>query len=285
MKRRSLEIAVLLVCALAIVFVAISGAASGVRSEPSTYDGGPNGYEALYNVLRREDLRLARLRTPLGLLPRGTGVIAITRGLLDDDLADVYDGHDLDRLARFVRAGGTLALFLPSSAKLPKALLHLPASRVRRFDVMRYENVTLRAHPANAAEVYAALAGHGTIRFDEHIYGYDDTRSLWSVLPGPVHAAAWLVLAALVLVLLDANVPFVPPLALDPPVDRDSSSYIAAMASLLRRGRAARAAIARFAKTYPTDDELARFCAFHNPSDAVLVRAAQITASRRKDHA
>ncbi len=283
MKRRATEFIVLAVGMLVIVSFAIAGGARPT-STPSTYDGGPFGYELLYNVLAREQVAVSRLRLPLGLAPRDIGVLVMTRGPLDGGIASAYDPNDLKRIETLVKRGGTFVAFLPSTDKMPKAFAALPKGRVLRYDVMRYDNAMLAKHPRDAATIYSALAGRGPVYFDEHVQGYDDTRSFWSVLPPAVHDACFLALAMLLLLLIDANAPFVPPVALEPPSDRDSSAYIASMAALLRRGHAARAAIARFARTYPRDEELARFAQLSNPSDAVLIRAAQIAAARRKDH-
>lgn len=89
----------------------------------------------------------------------------------------------------------------------------------------------------NAAFAYAVLAGHGTVAFDEYVHGYDDDASFWSVLPGPVRAAFWIVCAIVLLALIGANVPFAPPLDVRPRQERDSSDYLTAMARLMQRAR------------------------------------------------
>ena len=89
----------------------------------------------------------------------------------------------------------------------------------------------------NAAFAYAVLAGHGTVAFDEYVHGYDGDASFWSVLPGPVRAAFWIVCAVVLLALVGANVPFAPPLDVRPRQERDSSDYLTAMARLMQRAR------------------------------------------------
>ncbi len=283
MKMRPLEAAIVLIGIAAIVWVAIASGTAGIASVPSTYDTGPRGYEALYNVLQREEVPVARLRAPLGRLPKTARVLVTAISPQAGSLAAVYGAQDLKRIERFVRGGGTVVAFLPPKSTLPKAFAHLPKTRVHRFDVTQYDNAALDAHPGRARDAYATIAERGVAYFDEYPYGYDDTRSLWSVLPEPVRAAFWVTVALLVLLLIDANVPFVPPMPLDPPQDRDSAAYITSMAALLRRARAGRAAIARFAHTYPNDSDLQRLASLAQPSDAVLLHAAKLTASRRKD--
>jgi hypothetical protein len=93
------------------------------------------------------------------------------------------------------------------------------------------------AHDDNAAFGYDLLAGHGAIAFDEYVHGYDEGTTFWNALPPPVHAAVYLTVVIVLLALVGANVPFVPPLTLEPPDERDSSGYIDAMAALMRRAR------------------------------------------------
>ncbi len=99
----------------------------------------------------------------------------------------------------------------------------------------------------NAAFAYGVLAGHGTVAFDEYLHGYGQDRTVWQALPAPIHVALVLLLSIVVLAAIGANLRPEPPVALDPPDERDSSAYIAAMAVLLRRARAARSAAAIFA--------------------------------------
>lgn len=89
----------------------------------------------------------------------------------------------------------------------------------------------------NARFVYDVVAGHGPVAFDEYVHGYDDSMTLWAALPAPVRAAVWIVAAIVLLALIGANVPFAPPIALEPPDERDSSAYIDAMAALMQRAR------------------------------------------------
>ena len=133
--------------------------------------------------------------------------------------------------------------------------------------------------------IYEALAGKGLVAFDERPYGYDRTRSLWSVLPAPVHVAFWVAVLAVLLALIDANVRFAPAIARDPPADRDSSDYLRSMAALLRRGHAGRSSIERFARAYPNSPDLAELAAITRPSNAQVLRAAAFYAALRKDHA
>ncbi len=330
----------------------------------STYDTGPSGYRALYDVLSAERVDVTRLERPLGLLdPRvRTLVIASNRA---DVVAQVsraqLDGGDVRRLQRFVRRGGRLVLLESPSdealyrafklaivpAKLHAAAAHrslVPIARTAMtsgvtsvatagaelapFDsapgaapllgsgtgVAAYwraygkGDVVAIAAPSvfsngeiaaasNARFAYNVLAGHGPVAFDERLHGYAVDASFWSALPAPVRIAAAIVAAALALWLIDANVRSVPPLALDVPDERHSASYLAAMAVLLRRARAARLGIAAFyddavrRSQHRRDapgvanaiDELARLREMPHPHDDALLRAARLAARLRKD--
>ena len=122
-----------------------------------------------------------------------------------------------------------------------------------------FGNAELR-NADNLRFIYNAIANHGAVAFDEYVHGYDDRLTMWAALPGPVHAAVWLVFAIIGLALIGANVPFAPPYLPEPADERDSSAYIAAMAELMRRSR-------------------------RRPPDGEVVRRAAIDFQRRKEHA
>jgi hypothetical protein len=151
------------------------------------------------------------------------------------------------------------------------------------------------AHADNARFAYNVLAGHGPVLFDEYVHGFDDNLSFWGALPGPVRLAFWIVCAIVLLALIGANVPFAPPIPLEPPDERDSSAYIDAMGALMRRARAARAAIGTFAadaaRSRRTTAESAKIAvaqleglaAISHPSEAALLDAAALNYRLRKD--
>lgn len=121
-----------------------------------------------------------------------------------------------------------------------------------------FGNAELR-NADNLRFAYNAIANHGEAAFDEYVHGYDDHLTMWTALPASVHAAVWVVLAIVGLGLIGANVPFAPPYLPQPPDERDSSAYIAAMAELMRRSR-------------------------RRPSDDDVVWQATIDFQRRKEH-
>ena len=230
--RRGFEFAALL-AAFAVV-AAIGWTRQG--SPPSTHstlDSGPNGYEALYDVLRVEGVPVSRLTDPLALMPGSVKVLAITSTTGDLDVA-TFAAPDRTRLAAFVRRGGTVVAFTDSNDPLRKSY----PKKTIRLDAKKYDNVALERDPAAALVAYAALANRGPVAFDERVHGYASGRSMWSVLPSSLRVAMGLIALALLLALVGANVRWIPALAAEPPGDRDSSDYIASMAQLLRRAGA-----------------------------------------------
>lgn len=156
-----------------------------------------------------------------------------------------------------------------------------------------FSNAHLAA-PDNARFAYDAIAGHGPVAFDEYVHGYDDNLTFWAALPPPVHAAVWIVAAIVLIALVGANVPFAPPIPLEPPDERDSSAYIDAMAALMRRARAARAAIEAFAAdaarhrrggdaARAARERIEQLRAIPIPSDTALLEAAVLDYRLRKE--
>lgn len=148
----------------------------------------------------------------------------------------------------------------------------------------------------NLSFAYDAVSGHGAVAFDEYVHGYDRDETFWHALPPAVHAATWVVAAIVVLALIGANVPFAPPIPLEAPDARDTTAFVDAMASLMRRARAGAAVTGAFAadaarrsrgrRATPADvEELAELdrLARAAPSDANLVRAAIIDHRFRKE--
>ncbi len=276
-----------------LIAVAVLQHPRGNVSVYSTYDGGPDGYRALYGVLTRERIPVARLETQLALVSQA-GVVAITETSRERLAGAPYgslDSSDVEQLKDFAKHGRVL-VFAERGSTLARTL----GKMAIRFDPARYTNAALARNPAAALAVYGAVAGRGTVLFDERLHGYVQDRSFWAALPQTVHAAVWIAAAILVLMLIDANVRILPPDTLELPQERDSSSYIRSMATMLRRGRAGRAAIARFAEdaarahprthhaeTQSKLQDLQQLAQRRNPGDAAVLHAARLYAWIRKE--
>ncbi len=122
-----------------------------------------------------------------------------------------------------------------------------------------FGNAQLR-DAGNLRFAYNVIVGHGDVAFDEYVHGYSDGTAMWQVLPAPVHAAVWIVVALILIGLIGANVPFAPPYSARGTGDRDSADYITALAELMRRSR-------------------------RRPYDDDVVWQAMIDYRRRKGHA
>ena len=359
MKSRRVEIALLAggLTVLALLAFGRQQAADGRRAASvySTYDTGPNGYRALYEVVRSAGVPVRRFERVLALLDGDVRTLVIST-YAGDPSAKGLDEHDAARLLRFVSGGGRLVVldtdfagkrdFTPGvgtstfahagdAIALAENRYTAGVIRVRgpvdavfpfaqrrgavpllandrgivatSYRVGKGEVVAITA-PAllgnahlrdadNLAFAYNVIAGHGPAAFDEYVHGYDDDLGFWQVLPGPVRAAFWIVCAIVGLALIGANVPFAPPVPVDPPDERDSSAYVDAMAGLMRRARAGRAAMASFAADAARRArgarnvdavrnavaELERLRELPRPSDAALLRAAILDFHVRKD--
>jgi hypothetical protein len=282
-KRRIVEM-VLLAIGVAILVALAGGTTERRVSTYSSYESGPNGYLLLFNVLAREDVHVVRSGVPFAQIDPRVRVLAFTSVEPDYGRGDivVLDKNDRRALQTFLGRGGRIVYFT-ENGRDSLGLGRKPALPFTRLDVTRFTNAALAAHPQQALAAYDALAGHGPVAFEERVHGFGEDRSMWSVLPQSVRIAFWLTLAAIVLALIDANVRFAPPLPVEPRDDRDSSAYIVSMAELLRRARAGSASIARFARAFPKNADLARLASISEPNDDALLRAARLYHQLRKD--
>lgn len=75
----------------------------------STYDAGPNGYLALYDVLHGAGVPVTRFEHVLGLLDSKVGTLVFTT-FENDPNAKPMTGNDVTALRRFVQNGGRLVV-------------------------------------------------------------------------------------------------------------------------------------------------------------------------------
>jgi hypothetical protein len=107
--RVRLDLIVVVIGALVVVGLAyVSSAAKGTPpSISSTYDAGPNGYRALYEVLRTAGVPVSRFERVLGVLDPSVRTLVFT-GYEEDRSGKPFDEHDSEYLRRFVESGGRL---------------------------------------------------------------------------------------------------------------------------------------------------------------------------------
>ncbi|HLI96664.1 MAG TPA: DUF4350 domain-containing protein [Candidatus Baltobacteraceae bacterium] len=96
-------------------------------SVPSTYDTGPNGYAALYDLLAGEGVRAQRFERPIGELESSRGALVIAGdGALS---AAAPSRSSLAELDTWVRRGGRLVLLDADLSQAAQRALLLPAPR------------------------------------------------------------------------------------------------------------------------------------------------------------
>ncbi|MBV8170598.1 MAG: DUF4350 domain-containing protein [Candidatus Eremiobacteraeota bacterium] len=170
----------------------------------------------------------------------------------------------------------------------------------------------------NAKLAYGLAAGtSGTVAFDEYLHGYVSGSSWWTILPAPVRAALIIAVAGFTLLLVGTALRFGPTARLPENTERTSAEYLSSMAQLLARGRAARKALRDLAGVTLRDvasslglsdrataaqiaasarngengetraaqiEELGRLQMRNEPANVDLLRAAQLSASLRKEY-
>ncbi len=109
-KRLRLDVVIVVACALALGVLAYERSASEAKQRPSvysTYDTGPNGYRALYEVLQAAGVPVRRFERELPLLDPSVRTLVVT-GYEEDPSAKPLDEHDAAWLRDFVTKGGRL---------------------------------------------------------------------------------------------------------------------------------------------------------------------------------
>jgi len=108
------EVVVLIVAAVAIGGLAYGRQAAldaQTHSVYSTNDTGPNGYQALYNVLRSAGVDASRFSRVLGVLDPHVGTLVISTYAIDPEQSQKpMDLHDKADLRQFVERGGRLVV-------------------------------------------------------------------------------------------------------------------------------------------------------------------------------
>jgi hypothetical protein len=116
--------------------------------------------------------------------------------------------------------------------------------RIGRGTVVIVTDPTIFTNRALASRDDARLAlalvpAGGRVAFDEAIHGFGTTKSVWDVLPEPLRWAIVLGCVVALLAWIGANLRIAPLVVPALPPEANASSYIASLAILLRRGRAA----------------------------------------------
>ncbi len=104
------DVVILVACGVVLALLGYERSASEAKQRPSvysTYDTGPNGYRALYEVLSAARVPVRRFQRELPLLDPSVRTLVIT-GYEEDPSAKPLDERDAAWLRDFVRKGGRL---------------------------------------------------------------------------------------------------------------------------------------------------------------------------------
>jgi hypothetical protein len=116
--------------------------------------------------------------------------------------------------------------------------------RIGRGTIVIVTDPTIFTNRALASRDDARLAlsivpAGGRVAFDEQIHGFGTTKTVWQVFPAPLRWAIVLGCIVAFLAWIGANLRIAPLAVPALPPEANASSYIASLATLLRRGRAA----------------------------------------------
>ena len=147
--------------------------------------------------------------------------------------------------ARFASAAKALPLVADDSGAVVMEYRLGKGSVAVITDQSLFDNA--RITKADNARLAYNLATGGnpkaTVAFDEWVHGFAAGPTWWAVLPVPARAAVIIAAAALLLLVIGTALRFGPTSRLPEVAERTSAEYLASMAHLLARGKAARKAL------------------------------------------
>ena len=138
MKHFRIDVALALLGIILLVAIAVARyEVTATAPPPSTYssnDTGPNGYEALYNVLRAHGVAVSRAERQLDLLPTSVNTLVISSVVPELNSINALavqpvTKRDLPLLKAFMRRGGRLVVLATDIGDPGDAELGLPAVR------------------------------------------------------------------------------------------------------------------------------------------------------------
>lgn len=130
MKARRADITFAAIVLAIVVVLSLAQPQEAPPSTYSSYDTGPNGYRALYEVMRREGVSAGRFERALGTLRSFAGTLVLSPGeaqLVDGQLTGVVDSNDAARLKQLVQGGANLVM-LGEGPFFPRRVLELPTT-------------------------------------------------------------------------------------------------------------------------------------------------------------
>ena len=106
-------------------------------STPSSFDYGPAGYAAVYELLQREDVNVSRFERSHLLLSHETGALVLAQVPYSLLFGGGLSRSDVTALKNWVAGGGTLVVLSPPYGDAGDTLLGIPATRTRKQPARR----------------------------------------------------------------------------------------------------------------------------------------------------
>lgn len=252
------------------------------EAQPSTpfssFDDGPEGYHAWYELLVKEGLDVSRFTQRAAFLDTSTAMLIVAEA--PAAFAVPVPNTDVVALADWIRKGGTLVL-LGKGRFVEKISQELRTSPMRSVSstTLRIAGIDHLDAAAKAPSIQRAYAGRGAIlhlddarlltnsriargdrarfgfwlaqtgrrtgnvAFDETLHGYLTAVHWWLLFPRTLVAAIVAGAGILILAMVGAGIRFGPPIHPIQRRDPSSSEYIEAVASLFARADAAHKAL------------------------------------------
>lgn len=166
-----LNVVIACICGALVVLLGYERIAMQQRERPSvysSYDTGPNGYRALYEVLHGAGVPVTRFERVVGALDPSVRTLVIT-GYEHDPDAKPLDRRDTDDLRRFVSDGGRLVAFDEEFAEPQDVTPGVGTSLQIRHGGIGAIPLTTNAFTAGVASV------HGSIKWT---FPYDTKRGV-----------------------------------------------------------------------------------------------------------
>lgn len=140
-----------------VLLLALARSSQEHRAQPSTptsYDTGRYGYRALYDLLEREGIRIARFTRNHHFLDRHVGTLIVARSAYGA-ASDEVSRNDVLNLKDWVHRGGVLVVLAPPYGDAYDTLLGIPSSRAARVR----SQAAVPFDPSPTAQGVSSIAG------------------------------------------------------------------------------------------------------------------------------
>ncbi|HEV3157939.1 MAG TPA: DUF4350 domain-containing protein [Candidatus Baltobacteraceae bacterium] len=282
MNSRSRIFEILFALAGMVVLTVLNMSHSEHETQPSTpfssFDDGPEGYHAWYELLVKEGLDVSRFSQRAAFLDASTATLIVAEA--PAEFAVPVLESDVVALADWIREGGTLIVLgnvsafrriadeLKPSPMRSVSSMTLRTAGINHLDAASKSPSIRRAYAGRGAIIYLADARlltnsrisrgdrarfafwlaqtrrrTGNVAFDETPHGYLTAVHWWLLFPRTLVAAIVAGAIIVILAMVGAGIRFGPPIHPVQRRDPSSSEYIEAVASLFARADAAHKAL------------------------------------------